>query len=269
MSGRRVNTHHRLLAAIAGVAAANHVAAAGPAPGTLAPGTGSVTLTTEVNASRNASGEPVSIAPDLAVGVTPRLTLAIIHSTFGITGFRGSAGRGLCVTGADAGCPRVYPGGGLEATFGLVHGALGASALLGAYALDLDAGHHGAKLGFKLKYTHGRAALTSMPSVFVAATAREGMPPNRDLLWFPVIASYALGGGVSASVAAGVKGPLASLGERYELALAGGFTYAITPSWTLGGTWAHGKLVAGDAVLPEGTRGRDLRAIHLWVTTML
>jgi hypothetical protein len=201
--------------------------------------------------------------------VTPDLTLSVIHSTFGITGFRGGAGRGLCFTGRSHGCPHIYDGAGVEALYGLIRGPLAVAANVGAYGLSYDAGHHGLKLGFKLRYSSGRLAVTSMPSVFVAVTERDATAPNRDILWLPASVAYKLDSKLSIAIAAGIKGPFQGFDERFEVAVGVSAQYALTRASTIGASWAHGKLVGGDAVIPDGTTGLDFRAIHIWLTTTL
>ena len=238
-------------------------AAANPAPGLTLPGhTLELVVTTEVNASKNAFGEPTSVAPDVAFGVTPDLTLSVVHSTFGTTGFRGSAGRGLCVTGQDHGCANVYDGGGVEALYGVRRGAFAVAANAGVHALGIDAEHYAGKLGAKLRYTIGRVVLSSLPSVFVAFTERD---TNLDRIFLPVTAAYKVTPAFSLGIATGIKGPFDGFADRYEVAAGASAQYTVAPAITVAASYAHGKLFAGDDALAEGVRGRDLRAVHLWL----
>jgi len=238
-----------------------------PPPGlTLPQGVVGISLVAEASASSGTLGEPISIAPDLGFGVTPDLTLSLVHSTFGTTGFRGGAGRGLCLTGEGHGCAHVYDGAGVEALYGLRRGSFSVAANLGAHALSFDAGHHGLKLGFKLRYSVGRVVVISMPSVFVAVTERDSATtPNRDLLWLPTSVAYKLTSELSVAVAAGLKGPIEGFDEGFEIAVGTSTQYALSNAVTIGGSWAYGKLIGGDATLPAGTRGHDFRALQSWV----
>ncbi|MBA3538524.1 MAG: hypothetical protein H0T79_02745 [Deltaproteobacteria bacterium] len=241
-----------------------------PAPGlTLPQGSFALTLVTEVNTSVGKLGEPFSLAPDLAVGVTPDLTLSVVHSTFGITGFRGSAGRGLCLAGREHGCPHVYDNAGFETLYSLRRGAFAIAANLGVHALKIAAGHHDLKAGFKLRYATGRVSVTALPSVFVALTERDdAMTPNRDLVFVPAVLAYKVTPAFAVAVATGVKGPIEGFGKGYEVAVALGLQVAISPTVGVGGTWAHGKITGGEATLPDDN-GFDFRALHLWVTLTL
>lgn len=235
-----------------------------PPPGSTLPG-GAVNavITVEIDASAGSFGDPLSVAPDLSVGVTEDLTLAVVHSTFGRTGFRGSAGAGICVTDA---CAHTYDAVGLEALHAVVRGPLAVVANAGIHATSFDRGHHVAKLGAKLRYRIGELVIASLPSVFVVLTGRDDAIPNRDRIWLPVSAVHPIAGPLSAGLATGFKGPLDDLGDGYEIAAGAFVQYALSPQASLGASWVHGRIIGGDAALPPGTSGLDFRAIHLWVT---
>jgi hypothetical protein len=63
------------------VAATAGVAHAQPAPGVLDEGIFTATITAEVEASEGTFGDPTSVAPDLAYGITSELTATVLHST--------------------------------------------------------------------------------------------------------------------------------------------------------------------------------------------
>lgn len=239
-----------------------------PPPGlTLPRGASSLGLTVEIDASADRVGEPTSIAPDVALGVTSDLTIALVHSTFATTGFRGGAGRGACVSGTSGGCPRVYDNAGLEAHYGLRRGAVALALVGGAHALSLDAGHHGVKLGGRIRVAQGRLTLASSPALYLAATERGAAAgANRDRYWLPVAASYGIVPALSVGVVTGLKGTMQSAGDTYEIALGATLQGAPSRRVALGASWVHGKLVAGDAALPGGARGRDSRAVQVWLT---
>lgn len=231
---------------------------------TLPSGSAQGAVTLEVEASQDRFGDIVSIAPDLSVGVTPDLTLSVLHSTFARTGFRGAAGGGLCATDP---CANVYDAIGVEALYSLVRGSPALAANLGVYATSFDRDHYSLKVGAKARHKVGRVTFVTLPSVTVAVSERDAMVPNRDRLWLPVSGMVTLGHGISAGAGTGLKAPLdGTFDDSYEIAaglLAG---YAATANLSLGASWVHGKLIAGDAALPGGTDGFDSRALHVWAT---
>jgi hypothetical protein len=220
------------------------------------------TLHLEQDVSSGQLGELVSLAPDLAVGVTRELTLSLVHSTFGRTGFRGAAGSGLCASDA---CARTYDNAGVEALYTLRRGSLAIAGNAGVHATSLHRDFYVAKLGGKLRLQRGRLAITSAPSVFVAATERDAMSPNRDRLWLPVVASVRAGNGVAVGATTGFKAPLDDVGGAYEVAAGVMIQYTPSSELSFGASWVHGKLVAGDA-LPADTTGFDSRALHIWIS---
>lgn len=223
------------------------------------------TVTSETDVSAHKMGDTSSLAPDLSVGVTDDLTISLIHSTFGRTGFRGAAGGGFCIR--DAGCPSTYDNAGVEGMYSLLRGQGSVAVDGGVYATSFDHDFYVAKLGMKARYIAGRVTLATLPSVSVALTNRNAMTPNRDRLWLPVSGMVAVGGGVSVGASSGFKAPMDStLGKSYEIALGAVATYAYSPALSFGASWIEGKLIAGDAALPAGMDGIDSRAFQLWAT---
>ena len=236
--------------------------AAAPAGLTLSRGSVNATLTLEVDATSGAFGDIVSLAPDLSVGVTDDLTLAVVHSTVARTGFRGVAGAGVCVTD---GCAHTYDNVGAEGTYSLRRGAFAAAANGGVHAWSFDRDFYVVKVGARVRYVMGRVSLLTMPAVTVAMTERDA--PATDRLWLPLVASVAIGGGVSAGLGGGFKTALDDVGATHEVALGVTASYAVSPKLSFGASWIHGKLVAGDDARPADISGLEQRAINVWVST--
>lgn len=253
-----------LLPVVAGILLAPALAHAQAAGSTLRAGGASATLVLETDTSTGTAGDSASLAPDLHVGVTDDLTVSVVHSTFARTGFRGGAGAGVC--GGDA-CANTYDNVGLEALYALLRGRLHLAANLGVHAWSLDRGHHVAKVGAKLRTKVGDVVLASLPAVTIALSHRDDvMAPNRDRLWLPVTASYPLTAALTGGVGSGFKAPLDDVGGAYEVAAGVFSTYTVSPALLLGGSWIHGKLLGGDAVIASDRHGYDYRALHLWVS---
>jgi len=243
-----------------------------PASITLPQGTTKLDATVESEMSNNVVAKPVSIAPDLAFGATDDLTLGIVTSKFATTGFRGSAGGGLCVGGNDYGCPHVLNAGGLEGWYALTTGGIATAAGAGAFATDFDKGYYAFKLGVKTKWTAGRFVGTLSPSVFVAATKRTdyfGMAINKDALYVPVTAGVKPTAAATIFVGSGVKGPLQGLATHWQVPFGVGATYAVGPEVTLGASWVFGALFSGADNPPPPkppVDGPDLRVLQVWAS---
>jgi hypothetical protein len=228
---------------------------------TLKEGQAQATLTVEASLSTDRALEPVSIAPDVGYGVTRDLTLLVVHSGAALTGFRGSAGLGLCLTGEDGGCPHVYRNAGVEALWSLSAGPL---------SVALDAGLHlfpvydptalRGKLGVKARLTLGRLALLTQPSVILVLVERD---TQADSLWLPVSASFKIGPRVSLGLGTGVKIlDLSEAGSTWQIALGLFGQVQATPNLAVGASFVFGNIAGAD----EGNPGADARFLQLWVT---
>ena len=243
---------------------------------TLPAGALEVSANLEINMSAEAVGKPSSLAPDVAYGVSDALTVALVHSTYGITGFRARTGRGLCLTGEDNGCPAVYNNVGAEAWYQLGGGSLALAAVAGIHALNLKGDDWwSAKLGLKLRYPVTPAlAIVSQPSVFVAITSREvgDVRVNDESLWIPVQAVYKVTPAVSVGVGSGFKsGRLSDLDVTWEVPLGVMATYKVDPALSFGASWVFGALLGGaeDVDGMPGKTGLDPRGLQLWGTYRL
>jgi hypothetical protein len=243
-------------------------AAAEAAPGlTLDPGHVFVQLDLELNASAGSVGKPFSIAPDVSVGATDDLTLSLIHSTYGTTGFRGGTGLGLCVTGTSGGCPHPYNNVGGEALYSVLKGDAAMALVAGVYSLDLADGWVDLKLGFKARFASGPLALTVNPSVFAGLDKRDAMTPNLDQLYVPIGLGYKLSPVLTVGVGSGIKGTLGGFtrfGDKFNVPLGINAVVTIDPALAFGASFTFGKLAGGTA-LPDAATGSEYRGVHVWV----
>jgi hypothetical protein len=241
-----------------------------PARLTLQPGALFVQLDLELNVAKDAVGKPFSIAPDASYGVTKDLTLSLIHSTFGTTGFRGGTGMGFCVTGSSHACPHLYNNVGGEALYSLAEGDAPIAAVVGLYSLNLDQSFVDLKLGLKTKFIAGAFALLFNPSIYFGLDHREAMTRNLDQLYLPVGLTYKVSQPLTVGVGSGIKGPandFTSFGKAWSVPLGVNAVVTINPTIAVGAAFTFGKLVGAPALSdanPSQT-GEDFRAIHVWL----
>lgn len=234
---------------------------------TLDPGHVFAQLDVEINVAKDAVAKPLSIAPDVSIGATRDLTLSLIHSTFGTTGFRGGSGLGLCVTGTSGGCPHPYNNIGAEGVYSLLAGDEAVAFVAGVYSLDLADAFVDLKLGLKTKITSGPLSLTLNPSVYAALDKRDAMTPNIDQLYVPVGLSFKISSVLTAGLGSGIKGPLngfTRFGTGFTVPFGVNALVTLDPHFAVGASFTFGKLVGGTAV-PDATTGADFRAIHVWL----
>ncbi len=215
-----------------------------------------MTATVEMNLSAGVAGKPTSLAPDLSYGVTDALTVSLLSSTFALTGFRGGAGRGLCLNGTDGGCAGVYDNAGIEGLYALATGPTSFAANVGLHALDLDGGAIAAKVGAKLRHVVGAVSIATSPSMFVGLTERD---TNKESLWIPVLAQYKVAPAVALGLGTGFKGPLDGLADRWEVSFGASGVLTLSPAMNVGASWTFGKILGG-----ADATGVDYRAAHLW-----
>lgn len=217
-----------------------------------------VTLTTEASLGRGTLGKPTSIAPDISYGLTDRVTLSLVHSGFATTGFRGSAGGGLCVTGE--GCTQVYNNAGVEALVDVVRGPLSLAAVGGVHALSFDPLFVDIKLGVQASYRVGAVTATLSPSVFIGVTKRE---QNEGVVFAPASVGLQLTRSWFAAVGGGVATPLDDVGGGWTVR--GGLIarYRIDRGLFVAGSLFLPKLAGGDSVTDTGL---DAKVANLWLT---
>lgn len=216
------------------------------------------TITTEANLSLGAILQPTSLAPDVSYGLTDRVTLSLVHSGFATTGFRGSAGGGLCVT--SEGCPHVYNNAGLEALVDVVRGQFSLAAVGGLHAVSFDPLFVDVKLGVQASYRIGAVTTTLSPSVFVGVTDRD--QGNEGTVFAPASVGAQLSRSWFAAVGGGVAAPLDDAsGWTARLGLIA--RYRLGPGMFVAGSVFLPKLAGGAAV--DGT-GTDARVANLWFT---
>jgi hypothetical protein len=241
--------------------------AAAPAHGQpvtpLARGEVDATVTLEENASASQLGDVSSIAPDLSTGVTDDITLSLIHSTYGRTGFRGVAGAGLC---AGDGCAATYDNVGVEGLIGLHSGGFTISANPGIHALSIDDGFYAAKLGLKLRGTRGRVAWNLLPSYAVALSHRGPVPENPDRFFLPFELTVDVTSRVLVGALAGGKTAVDDPEGTYELSVGAMAEVAVARDIAIGASWVHGQLLAGNVARPNDMSGIDSRALQIWLT---
>ncbi len=238
-----------------------------PKPGvTLPKGAINIFATFEANLSTDRAFKPFSLAPDISYGVTDDLTVALIHSTFAITGFRGGAGAGFCLAGEDNGCASVYNNVGVDALYSLTRGGLALAALGGVHALSLDPFQLSVRAGLRGRLTSGNLIIGFSPSIFAGVTDRDA--GNKEFIWVPIFLGYRATPKVIAAVGTGIKGPLDGFGDAWTVALVPQVLYSLSAKIGLGISFAMPRIL-GAGALPDAQKGIDFRFLQAWVSYTL
>jgi len=220
----------------------------------------------EINLSSGAVFKPFSLSPDLWYGATDDITVGLVHSGLGASGFIGGVGDALCLTGTSGGCGKLYPGVGLDVRYKLTTGDLAWAADGGLYARALDPFQLAIKLGIAGRWHSGQLAVELLPNLFLGLTNRSpaammvgtmtvAAATNQEVLSVPVTGLYSLTPQLALALQLGVVLPLENLGDGYAIPLSIGGHYQATESLNLNLAISLPRLVAK---APSGFDARTL-----------
>jgi hypothetical protein len=216
---------------------------------TLPPGRVRITVELAINLSKDLAAAPISLSPDVWIGVTDALTVGVVHSTRGALGVVGTTGDAVCLTGKAKGCTRVYDNVGLDARYqvrdarpGGVGVALDGGLLVNSFdplqlALNVGGIGHGHV---------GPLALDVAPSLSIGLTERGA--GNKELLALPVTVHYDVAPGLTVSAQTGLVTPLAKAGDLYTVPLSVGGDVAVGDRAFVGATLSLPALIGGSAI---------------------
>lgn len=145
-------------------------------------------LTYEANLAPLQIGSPTSLAPDLWYGVTPELTLGVIHSDDSIDRVPAmfEPGASICIVREQVSCPHRYHGSGLDGLYQISPGIAAHARLL---LRDVDPIKPALTAGAMLRWVHGWFSVTGDPYIQLGLyNTRDG---NRAQLWLPVTIAVA------------------------------------------------------------------------------
>lgn len=151
-------------------------------PLVLARGELDARLVTEVSLSARSFARPLSLAPDIWVGVLPRLTVGLIHSNSSVD--RIVADATFCVRQRDAICERLYHGGGIDVRYSALEGDFAVAPRLRVLLRDVDPAKPAFTVGALIRWTRSRFLIATDPYVRVGlANTKRG---NRGYVMLPV-----------------------------------------------------------------------------------
>ena len=197
------------------------------------------------------AGKPISLSPAVYYGVSDKLTVGLTHDrgttwltprpSVGITiidvgGFPVPSlqGPGICVTGEDGGCGKVYNNIGVDALFGVsqdakmglaVHGGLDVNAF-DPFVLALRAGVLGQYV------VNDKISVAFDPRINVGVTERDF--GNKESIDIPLWLWFKATNQVSAYVHSGFASTFEDFGDNVAIPLGLGVNFAATEKLTVG-----------------------------------
>jgi hypothetical protein len=179
----------------------------------------------EANVSRGQAFAPVSIAPDVWFGATDDLTLGLVHSTAGRSGFIDGSGDSLCLTGTANGCPRPYNNLGVDVRYKLARGSFGWALDSGLFFQNLSPVQLALKLGAVGRWRSGRFSLDLQPAFFVGLSNRTETvmgattTTNGDVFSLPVTGAVWIASRVALAMQLGARIPIEDTSNTYAISL--------------------------------------------------
>lgn len=196
----------------------------------------------ESNLGKGAAGTPISIAPDLWYGASDKLTLGLVHSSRGATGFLTGFVNGLCFHGGDGGgaCAgglgKIYTTVGAEGRIAIHEGNFAVAVPVGLYASSFNPDIVlSAKVGLIGRWQSGPIALELQPSLFVGITQRQidmggtKVSNNEDRLGLPLTVFYQLSPAFGLAAQTGVTMVVEHAADTYQVPVALGLAWWATP----------------------------------------
>jgi hypothetical protein len=202
-----------------------------------------------VNLSKDQVGKPISLAPSVFYGVTDKIAVGIFHTT------------GICLTGEDNGCAKVYDDIGIQANYyAISEGKFLLSAHVGVPISSFDPFVLNAAIGAFMQYTiTPKVAILLDPTIFFQITKRpEGDIPANDGIAIPVWLGYQATPQLWAYLFTGFGGPFDGFGDAFTGSLGVGATYAINNLMDVGLDFQFTNLYGKRA---EGVGAADGRAL--------
>jgi hypothetical protein len=156
-----------------------------------------------INLSTDQVGKPVNLPLELYYGVTPDLTVGLVHPV------------GLCFTGSDNGCAKFYDDVGLTALYRVLRGNFDMSAQVGLLVGTFDPFVLTATLGVKgrVLVANNKLAVLFNPSIAIGITERD--LGNKEALFIPVDFAYQITPMLAAGVGTTFAGPFDGFGDAF------------------------------------------------------
>jgi hypothetical protein len=207
--------------------------------------------------SKAAVAKPVTLPLSLLYGVTDDLQAAILHN------------RGLCLSGKENRCPKVYDDISLQVLFSLF--GRGTPMELATWAqlnfFSFDPATLGLQIGGAVNWMLGDSALlVAYPNLGIGLTQREpvGRPANTETIAIPVALYFTAGTQVAPVLFTGLgTTSLDAPGDSYSIPMGLGVLVGLSPLLDVGARFDLPRFIAKRA---EAEGAADVRSLSLWVS---
>ena len=230
-----------------------------PMSPTLGEGKIAVWAALQVGLSDGATGDPLSVEPDVWYGVNNKLTAGVVTSGHAVGGFWGGAGNGLCV--GDGCLDKTFDNVGAEVLYGLKADSSFVFALdVGFHALAIDGLTLAGKVGGKGFWRSGQISVGFAPSVLIGVTDRAA---NKERLNLPVDLSYMLSQSLYVGVQTGISTPFEGAGDAYVVPVALGGLLMLSEKLMVTAAFSLDAVTSGAPEGAEAPGAIDTRSFSL------
>ncbi len=190
----------------------------------------------EINLVSGAEFKPFSLSPDVWYGATDDITVGLVHSAVGTSGFIGGVGDSLCLAGTGGGCGDVYHNVGVDVRYKLKTGMLAYAAEGGIFVGAFDPFQLDVKLGLVARWQSGKIAAELSPNLLIGLAGRTTtvgtteVTTNGEVLNLPITGLYAITPKISAALQFGVVLPFESTADTYRIPLSIGGHFQVNES---------------------------------------
>lgn len=188
-----------------------------------------------IDMSSGSIGDPVSMAPDLFVGVTKHTTVGIVQEI------------GYCVSGD--GCSGRYNDVGIEAIRSLTYGGIFELAWRATWVMNpLDPFTSGVKMGIRARLGGGQFALRLDPNIYVGLFNRDGdgtpeNPGRAEGIDVPIELQFQVSEQNAAFFSTGISGPLKNFAEANQVPIGLGGLFALGHRFDVGAEFRFTNLL--------------------------
>ena len=233
--------------------------------------------TVNIHMSKELVGKPISFAPSVWYGVNDKITVGLTHDG-GTTQWspRPAVGAGICISGEENGCGKVYDNVSLDVLFGLMqekfslaaHGALDVESF-DPFTLSARVGVLGRFMATE------QIGIVFDPRLSIGLTERDagdgmgmgtGGGGNKELLDIPVWLWFRANEQLGVYAGTGIAGPLDGFGDAYVIPLGFGATFNVNQQLGVG---ADFWLLNVGGKKPDGVGAADFRALGIRVSYAL
>lgn len=224
----------------------------------------------ETNLAKGAEGKPISIAPDLWYGAGDKLTLGLVHSSRGASGFLTGFVNGLCFRGGSgggacaAGLGKLYTTAGAEARIAISEGDFALALPIGLYASAFKPDAVlSAKIGLIGRWQAGSIALELQPTLFAGVTQRKidmaGMKVsnNEDRFGLPLTLFFKLSPAFALAAQTGITMVVEHAKDTYQVPAALGLAWWVSPKLSVDVAFGLAAVVDANS-MTKAFDGRNL-----------